>query len=74
MKQYLQNMNKKYEALIQGLKISEKMMVDLSDKKTIIDQINKKNKNGGTDTSGKKKVEKQTSVAEYFQEYLDKNI
>lgn len=37
MKQYLQNMNKKYEALIQGLKISEKMMVDLSDKKTIID-------------------------------------
>ena len=74
MKQYLQNMNKKYEALIQGLKISEKMMVDLSDKKAIIDQINKKNKNGGADISGKKKVEKQTSVAEYFQEYLDKNI
>ena len=67
MKQYLNNLNKRIDVLVDALKQADSMMARMGDQKGIIEQINlKKNAKGkGVGNTGERK-----SIAEFFKDTI----
>jgi hypothetical protein len=66
MKQYLSNLNKRIDTLVDALKQADKMMASMGDQKNIIEQINlKKSTSGKKDDAG---GADRKSIAQFFKE------
>jgi hypothetical protein len=59
MKMYLNKLNKRIDTLVDALKEADTKMASMKDQKAIMDQINNKKKNAGSD-------KKKDSIAELF--------
>ena len=70
MKQYLNNLNRRIDVLVDALKQADSMMARMGDQKGIIEQINlKKNAKGkGNGPAGNERK----SIAEFFKDTISK--
>ena len=73
MKQYLNNLNKRIDVLVDALKQADSMMAKMGDQRGIIDQINLK-KNANKNKGGKADGENdRRSIADFFKEKIKDN-
>jgi len=61
MKQYLNNLNKRIDTLVDALKSADSMMAKMGDQKGILSSINQKKGKGPNDRK---------SIAEYFKDQI----
>jgi uncharacterized protein YukE len=69
MKQYLNNLNRRIDVLVDALKQADQMMAKMGDQKGIIEQINLK-KNAKGKGSGNVNSNERKSIAEFFKETI----
>ena len=72
MKQYLNNLNRRIDVLVDALKQADQMMARMGDQKGIIEQINLKKNNKGK-KGGVSGVQERKSIAEFFKEQIHNN-
>ena len=72
MKQYLNNLNRRIDVLVDALKQADQMMARMGDQKGIIEQINLKKNNKGK-KGGVAGAQERKSIAEFFKEQIHNN-